>query len=246
MSPYPLLVHVLALLGVLGLGACKAPDASVEPGSSTAEQVTRAPSSLAPFERVRVSTALEVTLVQGPEHRVQVSGDARTLEHLRIDHTQGRVHVHLDGKLRKVGRVRVELSTPTLRELEVVGASEVELRGFGELAQLDLGLHGASELRSPDLGVGSLRMEVTGASELELGGKAKACGLSMTGASDAQLGQLQCTDWSVDASGACSAQIHATRSLGPVRLTGASDLSYSGGAQAHGLTIHGASSLGKL
>ena len=211
------------------------------------EPEVRASEAVGAFDRVAVSSALDVDVVQGAHSEILLTGDPRDLDEVSVETRGPTLHLGMrkSGRRHRQHRVHVQVTTPSVKALAVTGASHVEIQGFERQEFLAIVAGGASTVVGQVDGT-ELTLAISGASTLALEGAAASCGLNATGASDAKLEDLACRDWSVTLSGASDANIHATRSLGPVRLTGASDLNYRGKPKLGSVSITGAADLRAL
>ncbi|HOX43629.1 MAG TPA: head GIN domain-containing protein [Myxococcota bacterium] len=202
--------------------------------------------ALAGFDRVHVGGAFEAVVERGDGFLVEVTLDDNLFADLRAVVEEHTLHLGLrDGCSYRVaeGHQRVRVRLPRLERLQITGASEVKLVGFGQAGQeLEASLSGASELEG-ELGVDRLALELSGASEARLQGRAGQLVLVASGASEASLGELSAGEASVDLSGASEALVRTDGRL-DAEASGASELHYLGQAKLGRVETSGASEIG--
>lgn len=160
------------------------------------------------FTGVEVSSALDVNVTSGTEFNVTVRAN---------DNVQERVIVRRDGNALEIKLasgnyseidVTVDVTMPELKDVEVSGASDVDVSGFANFGDLSVDLSGASNLDFTTSTVEHLTANISGAST-------------------ASLFSLTATEAAVNVSGASTLSIRATDLISG-SVSGASTLRYRG------------------
>jgi hypothetical protein len=198
------------------------PDLSGARGSRTYD--------FADFDRVGVSGQWQVTIERGDTWRVAVDAPVELLEYVRVEHVGDELRLGLDGGWqfgggwgRNSNALEATITMPALSRLETSGASTLSFSGF-EGRELSIVSSGASELRANTSRYDDLR-------------------LVMSGAGSAMLGDLTATNADVTVSGAAEVRLRMAGGTLSGRLSGASDLEYSGTVSAQTLSQSGAGSI---
>jgi hypothetical protein len=192
------------------------------------EEVTREPRKVGNFNRIEVSSAIEVRLRQAATNDVAVEA--------RVE-MQPKIVTEVSGNTLKIyqknsswynsgGKVVVYVSIKQLVGLDVSGASKLVGETNFDGDKLVMESSGASSV-SLNLNYNTLVAEVSGASSLKLGGKLDNLSVDGSGASTFKAQDCQASAVTVDLSGASSASIHATKTL-VADVSGASSLRYRG------------------
>jgi hypothetical protein len=220
------------------LGACHLPTSITGSGD-----VVAVDEQLVGFDRLDVSQAFQVDVVQGDVFRVVLEVDDNVLEH---------VDVRVSGRTLELGlgfgsysltnvTLKAHVTMPALSGVELSGASGVVLTSFESGSPFDADLSGASSLHGA-LSSEDARFDLSGASRVELSGSCGKLIIDMSGASSASLLAFQARDVVVDASGASQASVHAGVSLS-VDASGASHVSFAGEPQLRSIETSGAAHL---
>lgn len=245
---------LFALAVVLQAG-CGAPVV----GSGTS--VTKA-YDFAGFTRVEVGHAFEVQITRGPEFVVEVEIDDNLVDHLRVEQTGDLVRIDLDNTITfGAATWKATIVMPALEGVTLSGATTCVVRGFESAGDLAGEISGASSLTFVDMAVGSVSLEVSGASKVtgqlragearfeasgasrvELAGSADDADFEASGASRLELSGLALQTADVRLSGASGGVVGASRQLS-VDLSGASKLSYAGNPTIREIAVSGASTL---
>jgi phage shock protein PspC (stress-responsive transcriptional regulator) len=125
-------------------------------------------------------------------------------------------------------RVKILISMPALRDLEMSGAGDVFVSGFKE-DELDIELTGAVSLTG-ELNAQNLVLEITGASSADLTGQGELLEADITGASSLKAFGFEVRKAVIEAHGASNAKVFATESV-EISKGVASTVSTKGGAQ---------------
>lgn len=158
------------------------------------------------FEAIEVGGALTVDVEVGPQTRVEVQGDDNLVSKVRTVVEGKTLHIDLSGSVSTELPLVIHVATPSLHELDVGGASTVDVRGIvGERFEVDL----------------------SGASTVELRGEVEDLDAEASGASTLRAAALVVQEAEVEASGASKVEVNAARSL-DASASGASTIRYQG------------------
>jgi uncharacterized protein YaiE (UPF0345 family) len=159
-------------------------------------------------------------------------------------------------------RPHVVITMPDLAELSLSGACQAKAVGFMSDHELAISLSGASHAEIDKVIAGSLKinvsdasnlngnanaiddftLELTGASRINLAGSGKTGNIKISGASQARLANMVLNSASINLSGASNAQLKVNANL-EIVLSGASRLEYSGSPVFGKVSVSGASTL---
>ncbi|MFN8346627.1 MAG: head GIN domain-containing protein [Spirosomataceae bacterium] len=194
------------------------------------------------FDRLSLGSAFEINVTKG-SHSVKVEGRKQDIEDLEADVNGGKLRVrykdsHGWGRNRK--RVTVTISMPTLKGLDLSGATTSKISGFTDLDKLDLDISGASKSEI-QVKAQSIVMDISGASTINLIGSANRIEGEISGATSLRAYDFQVKDAFLDVSGASSIKVSVSGKL-EVEASGASSVRYRGTASVRSSTS-GASSV---
>jgi hypothetical protein len=197
------------------------PDLSGERGSRTYDY--------SDFDRVHISGQWEVTVERGDTWRVAVEAPTELFDYLRAERDGDVLELGLMGGGWRGGwgrdseALKATITMPALQGLELSGASSLSFSGF-EGRELSIVSSGASELRAAASRFDDLR-------------------LVLSGAGSAQLGDLTATNADVTVSGAADVRLRMAGGRLTGRLSGASDVEYSGTVSEQSISQSGAGSV---
>ena len=199
------------------------------------------------FSSVDVSGAIDVYIRQDSSQSVRVETDENLQELVEVYEQNGRLYISPRDNFNlnpSNKSVKVYVSSPQIRGLEVSGASNV----FGEnrissSESFEIDISGASEVKI-DLNAPRVDVDLSGASELHIAGETRDFNVEGSGASGIKGFDLKTENSSIDISGACSAEIFASVKA-DIRASGASSVKYRGNA-AVTQDMSGASSVKKV
>lgn len=225
----------LVALAVTALAAVAALPSAPAHAAEELQQETRA---VPGFRRVDINGQVNVTLVQGAGENVTIEASAASLARIRtevhgdtlvVDVAEPRSFWHwFSGR----GAGRTPHVTIRLRELDRIEASGAVTLDADSLRSnnLLLDLAGDCTLRFGDLQATTLRLDGSGAININIGGKVARQKVELSGASSYQADRLVSGDAIVEVSGAGKAVVNASNSLA-VEISGAGKVEYLGDPQ---------------
>jgi hypothetical protein len=136
--------------------------------------------------------AADVEVVIGPTTRVEVDAPRDWLAKIDTHVKDGTLHVATPGAHGQLPTIKVTITTPALDAIAVSGASH---------------------LHASKLDAKALALDVSGAAELDLAGRADQLAVAISGQAELKAKDLVAGNAAVQVSGACDGQLHATHSL---------------------------------
>jgi phage shock protein PspC (stress-responsive transcriptional regulator) len=199
------------------------------------------------FDAIKVNGAYHVQITQGSSHGITASGDQDDLEKLEIRKRGNELVIEHEGKAFKLfdkqNTVLIQITVPELRSIDLSGAIKADV-GHIKAHNLNLALSGASKAFI-DVNVKRLKADITGASKSTFTGRADHVDMDISGASKLEASRLVANTVIVDASGACSADVHATNTL-RADASGACKIRYRGNPANVVTDVSGGSKIARL
>lgn len=216
-----LAVLILAIGIRIRVAAPRLPELSGERGPRSYD--------FADFDRVGISGQWRVTIERGDAWRVAVDAPVELHQYIRVELEGDELEIGLEGGWFGGGwggddtALNATITMPALEGLELSGASTLSFAGF-EGRELSIVSSGASELKATASRYDDLR-------------------LVLSGAGSAALGELTVTNADVTVSGAANVRLRMAGGRLTGRLSGASDVEYSGTVTEQSISQSGASSV---
>jgi hypothetical protein len=234
-------LYFLAFIAFLGLASCRFLGKRIR-GNGVIKTVERPVSS---FKEVEAAGDIKLIVIQGDLKPVKIEGDENILSYIEVIQEGERITIKTkEGvNLRPSGDLNVYVSSPTYKNIEVSGSSDII--GQNKITSAD-------ELSLQASGAGDIKMEVdapkitagiSGSGSINLKGQAKDLSLNLTGAGHAYCYDLLTENTEVNISGAGSAQVYASVKLN-AEVSGAGNINYKGNASVS-QQISGAGSVNK-
>jgi hypothetical protein len=202
------------------------------------------------FTGVRVDDTFAATVTRSDSFAVTVTADDNLVQYLRVEVHGDTLQIGLDpGNSYTNTHLKVEVTMPSLRALEVTGASSADVKGFASQDDLDAQLSGAGRADLTGVRAGKVGLDVSGGARLtgglaaqELGGEVSGAGegsatsakLEASGAGRLDLKDFPLRDADLQLSGGAS---------GTVRVSGTLNVEASGGAH---LDYYGSPTIGRM
>jgi hypothetical protein len=191
------LLLIPAAIAIIAVAGCDL----VDDGPRTTQ--TR---NVAGFTRVENKASVDVRLKVGKPQKVRVRAGEKVIDDVRTEVRDGTLHVDFDHDGWGGDDVIVEASVPRLDGVEASGSGDIEAEGIGGEA---------FEVRSD------------GSSDITVRGATTRLTLALDGSGDADLGELEADEASVQVGGSGDADVRAARRLA-VDVDGSGDVRYHG------------------
>ena len=220
---------------------------------------------LADFSRVEAENAFNIEVTRSAAFSVKVTVDDNLKDYLRISKEGDTLKLAVrPGYTFPNATFRAQVTMPALRQVSLSGASRATVSGFAARENLNLQASGASSVSLINMQVGTLTVDISGAcslsgevsadgnaniklsgaSTVELNGRAQDLNIECSGASRARLSGFAVRSTRVNLSGASSASVNASGTLSG-DISGASHLGYTGSPTLGDISTSGGSSVSK-
>jgi putative autotransporter adhesin-like protein len=177
------------------------------------------------FHSIELRGAATLDVLVGTQQSVVVEGGSELLSHLQTEVRNERLVIESRGGSwfwqRGENRLKVRITVPVLRALELNGAGRISINGVSG---------------------GALALILSGAGDLTASGQVDALTARINGAGDIDLSRLQATDAEVAVNGAGSLQAAVTHQL-DATLNGVGSITYAGTPAVLNTAIHGVGSI---
>jgi hypothetical protein len=179
-------------------------------GCGGGERITET-REVAPFSRLEVTESVDVRVVPGDGRQVQVHAGENVIDRVLTESSGGVLTIDIRDRgivigSDPLGDVEVQVEASALDGVDVHGAGDVVLDGI-EADEFEIGLHGAGEI--------------------DASGTVDRLTVTIEGAGDADLLDLQARIARIEVQGAGDAQVNVSDEL-DVSVQGAADVAYTG------------------
>lgn len=181
---------------------------------------------------VEASIKTIVTVSPGAQPSLYLRGYANILQHIKTS-VQGnklRVYTDLDNSwtLDKHDATTLELTVPSLANLDLDGASDAEVHGNVTGPKFHASLSGSGKLVADNITATEFATDISGAADVDIkAGTVQKADFQISGAGKISSFPLQAANVNVTISGAAKADITATQNLS-VSISGAGKIKYKG------------------
>ena len=210
-------VIVLPVLVVAGLSACfpvpRGPVVSQDREIDTATAVV-------------LETSGDLTITEG-EPSLVIHAPAAVLERLTADVNDGELVLGVKPGTPGIllGKIRYELTLPSLERLEVNGSGDVESDVPG--ASLEIEINGSGDLDIDSIDAESVSLDISGSGDVEFSGRTGELAIAIDGSGEIRADELDAATVTVDIDGAADVSVSATDTL-EVSISGSGSVDYSG------------------
>ncbi len=201
------------------------------------------------FKALKLSGAVNVVLAQGNAAEVRIEGDEKQKEHIIIKNDNQTLEVTSDFKASnwKSGdnaKVTVYITVVDLDKIDCSGAATVTTSGELKFDDLKMLISGASDLEM-SMNITNFSVVSSGASEIVLVGSADNMEIVNSGATEFNAMAFKVKKANINCSGASELTVNVTEEM-DVKLSGASDMKYSGSPTIINKSVSGASDIKEI
>lgn len=215
---------IVFLFGVLAsLQSC----VFISEGTLTPLDPTSQTFNLRDFDQLEMGNAFDVRVRQSGQFSISVRGDRRDVQDLDVyvDRSGKLVMKYRNWRVRRYD-MEVDITMPTLTEVDFSGATTSTIEGFTNGRTLDVELSGSSK-SVIDSDWDRINVDLSGASDLVLHGQGLTIAGELSGASRVDAFDYPVDNVDLDLSGASTARVLVGKTL-RVNASGGSTLRYRG------------------
>ena len=199
----------------------------ISEGTLTPLDPTSQTFNLRDFDQLEMGNAFDVRVRQSGQFSISVRGDRRDVQDLDVyvDRSGKLVMKYRNWRVRRYD-MEVDITMPTLTEVDFSGATTSTIEGFTNGRTLDVELSGASK-SVIDSDWDRINVDLSGASDLVLHGQGLTIAGELSGASRVDAFDYPVDNVDLDLSGASTARVLVGKTL-RVNASGGSTLRYRG------------------
>jgi hypothetical protein len=197
------------------------------------------------FKDIDASSSMDVVLKQGPDYSVRIDAEENILQLIEVRKEGDELIVGFKDNIsiNPTKDIKVYITAPEFRKLGGSGACTFSNSDVIKGNEMKLDLSGACNTHL-NVDVNKLGVEASGASEIEVKGKAVYFSVDGSGSTSVSAFQLITENASIELSGAGDAEVFASKSL-KADLSGAGNVAYKGNPPSVNKEISGAGSVSK-
>ncbi|HAK79184.1 MAG TPA: DUF2807 domain-containing protein [Runella sp.] len=217
-----LVIFLFALLALFAQSCVFISEGTLTPLDPTSQTF-----NLRDFDQLEMGNAFDVRVRQSGQFSISVRGDRRDVQDLDVyvDRSGKLVMKYRNWRVRRYD-MEVDITMPTLTEVDFSGATTSTIEGFTNGRTLDVELSGASK-SVIDSDWDRINVDLSGASDLVLHGQGLTLAGELSGASHVDAFDYPVDNVDLDLSGASTARVLVGKTL-RVNASGGSTLRYRG------------------
>lgn len=180
------------------------------------------------FDRIDLSAAGDVIIVQGEGETLTIETDDNVMEHVEAVVRGGTLNLGFKPGYSLIDPTRLTFTVGVddLRGLEVSGSGDVEMEQL-VTDRLAIDVSGSGNIRIGNLAADRMTMGISGSGDVDLAGEVASQNIDISGSGEYQAGDLASESIKIDVSGSGTATLWATESLDS-SVSGSGTISYYG------------------
>lgn len=180
------------------------------------------------FKSITAGNALSIEVKQGEAASVEISAEENLLPHITAKVVDGALVLRTDASLVPHKPLVIRVVTPKLQGMDLSGAAEAKVSGFGG-EKLEVETSGAASVEV-DANFSALEYRGSGASRLRFIGKGlKSVAVDASGASTLDLGEFDLDSAKIELSGAAQVKSASKSRALDFDISGGSRIEWGGG-----------------
>jgi hypothetical protein len=202
--------------------------------------------NLPEFQAITLAAGLELTVRQGPQQPLALSGEPNVLALLETVVESGSSGPTLVLRYKRSShvytpdKVRATVVVPRLSAIKLAGGGDVRLEAFNTPA-LQLAVAGSGDIVAHGLTAEDLQVSVAGSGDVRGSGSTRRLKVSVAGSGDVRLADLRADDVVISIAGSGDVAVQAQTTL-DVSIVGSGDVQYTGAAKLK-QTVRGSGSI---
>lgn len=173
------------------------------------------------FLKIEAGGAFSINVKVGQDPSLRISAEENLLGYIRTTVRGNTLMIETKKNISPRKEIRIEITTPALRYLEVSGANNVAVEGISG-AEFDV--------------------ELSGAGNVDLKGEVEKLRIELSGAGNIDSKKLKASEVRISVSGAASAEVYATKYL-DASVSGVGSINYYGNPEKTETNISGVGSI---
>jgi hypothetical protein len=178
------------------------------------------------FNRLIVSSGVDVFITQGEEESIKVIADENLIEYIRTEITDNTLEIYTEANILHAESKEVRLVYKQLGEINITSAGDVDGTNRMKADDLDLYLSSAGDLVL-DVEAARIKCNISSAGDAKLSGTVDELDADLSSAGDLNAWDLVARKAHVNASSAGNAKIYATEEI-DLSSSSAGDIYYKG------------------
>lgn len=178
------------------------------------------------FDRLRVSSGIDVVIRQGDMESLEVEADDNLMEHIRTEVVDGTLKIHTDKNIRRAKRKVAYLEYRDITDIRISSAGDVKGVNTLKTESLSVDISSAGDL-DLDVEVEEIRVDISSSGDARISGSADRLRADLSSAGDLFAYDLVTKQCNVSCSSAGDARVHATEEFN-LRCSSAGNIYYKG------------------
>ena len=205
--------------------ACKRMFNSVK-GEGPVQTETR---SLKDFKGVELGASADVYMTQATDFKVTIEAQKNIAELLETSVEGGILKIYFKKSIGNVDydKLIIHVEAPLFENVYLLGSGNMIAQNAFKGDKLSLTITGSGDVRVKDATYNTVKAELSGSGNLEVGGVAESSELSLSGSGDVHAQNLKSKKVDASITGSGNIDCHAETSM-DASVTGSGDIHYSG------------------
>lgn len=178
------------------------------------------------FDRIQLNFDARISIHKGDVPGLVIHAQGNLQNEIVAKESGGKLELNSESCMEVDEPVRIEITVPDLRELEVTGSGDIVLLDTFMVETIELSVTGSGSIHGR-LVAARIESEVTGSGDIVLEGSANEQVIDITGSGDVKAMALPCNTADVDVTGSGDAYLYVIKQL-DAEVSGSGTVHYKG------------------
>jgi hypothetical protein len=181
------------------------------------------------FTGIANYTGADISITKSPEFDINVTGDHKMIENLKLEVQNGILVLEFRKKLNfNFTQLKFDIKMPELNQIELHGSgSAVSKDTFVVIKDVKLEINGSGSINTCFNTTGSTYADISGSGDIKLAGKSNSFDISINGSGEIKAFEYIVNQAKVEISGSGNTEINAINNLN-VEINGSGSVTYKG------------------
>ncbi|MDA9564144.1 DUF2807 domain-containing protein [Flavobacteriales bacterium] len=176
--------------------------------------------------KLDINGQFRVILTQGKKSRLSIETDENLHDYITVVNKENTIRIGTEAFITDAEKLNIYVTMPHFNDIDLSGAVELTNDKKIKTKSMRIDASGATEI-DLDMEIKELSIDLSGASEIKLQGSARNAEFDLSGASEIEAYEFETENMIIEISGAGNAEVFVTETL-DVEISGAGEVKYKG------------------
>lgn len=180
------------------------------------------------FDSFTLDRALDVTVLEGPDQKVEIEGHGNLIDAIKTDVSDNHWKIDADGRCFDFDDLKITITLPSLKEIKLKSSGDVFMQDDFTMEDFNIDINGSGDLYGNGLiTANKIDIDIDGSGDVQIGGTCTEQIINITGSGKVNNFDLITTESDVKINASGSIEVNAIENL-DVKILGSGSVYYRG------------------